>query len=72
MGDQPHTTDDELLQLVTATVAFLDTEAAFGWNDERTRQAQQRLRNATLAVTERNTADPPQLRVLPGGQAARP
>jgi hypothetical protein len=59
---------DRLLHALSPATAFVDTEAAFGWENERTQREMARARTALLAVTEGASVDPPQLHVLNGGR----
>lgn len=59
-----------VLRLTTAALALLDTDAAFGSDDPRTRWAKDRLRSVVdeLLAEDRSDAGlPPQLQVLHGG-----
>jgi hypothetical protein len=61
--------DARIVSLVTAVIAFLDTDAAFGPGDQRTIRAKSQLRTAVerLGDAERSS-DPPRLRVIHGGE----
>lgn len=68
MADDAAPPVEPTLSLITAAIAFLDTEAAFGSQHERTLKAKAGLRTALEGVIAPEHAhDLPDLRVIPGG-----
>ena len=66
MAHQRASLAKHVLPLITAAIAFLDTDAAFGPEEARTLRAKVALRTAADRLTApEKVADPPRLRVTP-------
>jgi hypothetical protein len=72
MASDSASSSSTLVRLVTAALAFLDSDAAFGSSDDRTRWAKERLRRVVedvVVADHEDGGDPPQLRVIRGSRA---
>jgi hypothetical protein len=72
MASDSASSSSTLLRLVTAALAFLDSDAAFGSSDDRTLWAKARLRRVVedrVVADHEDGGDPPQEQVVQGSRA---